>query len=283
MSCAYERATATLKQVGFFYLGKGNRWINFNFTFSWKWKVRTENVSLVTWVSFKEALVRQKPRRTGIGYLVGMDIAGIPLHAYPRHTRFSPKKKISIRVWYGLGTGRVRSGTGWDKTKPKRRRFRVKLKPYLSSSPDSQPLDSLLSNLILSLLYSRFSLSLTSSLHRQCTQFSLSHFFTLPATGDGTEGVIVDLRTCGKLATQGLFSLWIWLWYFFISFLILDLIALIVVWLCGIFVNMLWVCVSVINDNLLIINMYGFVFVGLTCYGLVGIDFSVNNLICYGF
>ena len=46
---------------------------------------------------------------------------------------------------------------------------------------------------------------------------------------------------------------------------------------------MLWVCVSVINDNLLIINMYGFVFVGLTCYGLVGIDFSVNNLICYGF
>jgi hypothetical protein len=63
----------------------------------------------------------------------------------------------------------------------------------------------------------------------------------------------------------------------------LDLIALIVVWVCGIFVNMLWVCVFVINDNLLIINMYGFVFAGLTCYGLMGIDFSVNYLICYGF
>ena len=65
---------------------------------------------------------------------------------------------------------------------------------------------------------------------------------------------------------------------FYDFFLILDLIALIVVWVCGIFVNMLWVCVSVINDN-----MYGFVFALLTCYGLMGIDFSVNNLICYGF
>ena len=42
---------------------------------------------------------------------------------------------------------------------------------------------------------------------------------------------------------------------FLFLFFILDLIALIVVWVCGIFVNMLWVCVFVINDNLLIINM----------------------------
>ena len=67
------------------------------------------------------------------------------------------------------------------------------------------------------------------------------------------------------------------MWYFLISFLILDLIALIVVWVCGIFVNMLCVCIFVINDNLLIINMYGFVFARLTCYGLMGIDFSVNK------
>ena len=53
--------------------------------------------------------------------------------------------------------------------------------------------------------------------------------------------------------------------------MISNLIALIVVWVCGIFVNMLWVCVYVINDN-----MYGFVFALLTYYGLMGIDFSVN-------
>ena len=102
--------------------------------------------------------------------------ACIPL-AYP----FFVKKKNPIQVWYG-------SGTGWDKTKPKRCRFRVKLKPYLSSPPDS-----LLCNPILSLLYSWFSLSLTSSLHRWCTWFSLSHFLTLSVTGDRTEGAIVDL------------------------------------------------------------------------------------------
>jgi hypothetical protein len=53
--------------------------------------------------------------------------------------------------------------------------------------------------------------------------------------------------------------------------MISNLIALIVVWVCGIFVNMLWVYMYVINDN-----MYGFVFALLTCYGLMGIDFSVN-------
>ena len=57
----------------------------------------------------------------------------------------------------------------------------------------------------------------------------------------------------------------------FFFFLISNLIALIVVWVCGIFVNMLWVCVYVINDN-----MYGFVFALLTYYGLMSIDFSVN-------
>ena len=54
----------------------------------------------------------------------------------------------------------------------------------------------------------------------------------------------------------------------FIFLLISNLIALIVVWVCGIFSNMLWVCVSVINDN-----MYRFVFALL----------SVNMLWPYGY
>ena len=57
----------------------------------------------------------------------------------------------------------------------------------------------------------------------------------------------------------------------FFLFLISNLIALIVVWVCAIFVNMLWVCVYLINDNI-----YEFVFALLTYYGLMGIDFSVN-------
>ena len=96
--------------------------------------------------------------------------------------------------------------------------------------------------------------------------------FSLPhSTDDGRWNGRGDCgsETCGEPATRGLPLLW----YFLISFLILDLIALIVVWVCGIFVNILWVCVSVINDNI-----YGFVFALLTCYGLMGIDFSVNML-----
>ena len=93
-------------------------------------------------LSIKEEPVRQKPHRTRTWYLVGMDTVGVPLHA--GCTRFSPKKKISgtglVRVGYGSGMSRVGSDTGRDKTKPKRLRFRVNLKPYLSSPPDSQPL-----------------------------------------------------------------------------------------------------------------------------------------------
>jgi hypothetical protein len=53
---------------------------------------------------------------------VGTYTAGVPLHAYPRRTRFRPKKKFSgtvlVRVRYESGTGRVGSGTGRAKTPP---------------------------------------------------------------------------------------------------------------------------------------------------------------------
>jgi hypothetical protein len=123
---------------------------------------------------------------------------------------FQKKKKKNsdtglVRVEYESGTGRVGSNTGRDKTEPKRHRFRVNLKPIYLLHLDSQPLVlfsttplSLLLLSFLSLLCFRFSLSLTSSLHRRCTRFSLSHFLTLPTTGYGTEG---DLRTCGEPAT----------------------------------------------------------------------------------
>ena len=152
-------------------------------------------------------MVRQKSRRTRTGYLVGMDTAGVPLHAYPRCTRFSPKKKFSVLVWYRSGTGWVRSGMGRDKTKPKRCRFRVNLKPYLSSPPNSQPL-VLFSATRFSLFSALDSLSLTSSLHRWCTRFSLSHFLTLLVTSDETEGAgrsdcgSEDLRRVGNPRTS---------------------------------------------------------------------------------
>jgi hypothetical protein len=57
---------------------------------------------------------------------VGTDTAGVPLHAYPRHTRFQPQKK---KIRYGFGTGRVRYGA-----KPKRRRFRLKTEALFSFS-----------------------------------------------------------------------------------------------------------------------------------------------------
>ncbi len=121
---------------------------------------------------------------------MGTDTAGVALHAYPRRTRFSPKKKFSVPVWYRSGTGWVRSGMGRDKTKPKRRRFRVNLKPYLSSPPNSQPL-VLFSATRFSLYFALDSLSFLLSI------LSVSHFLTPPlvhsvlsfslshSTGDG--------------------------------------------------------------------------------------------------
>jgi hypothetical protein len=133
---------------------------------------------------------------------------------------------------------RVRSGPVRGGIKPSQNGvvLGLKLKPYLAS----QPLDSI--------LYS-FSATRFSLLCSQLSLFSVSHFLTPPpvhsvlsfslphSTGDGRRNGRGNCgsKTCSKPTTRGLPLLW----YFLISFLILDLIALIVVWVCGIFVNML--------------------------------------------
>ena len=55
-------------------------------------------------------------RRHGYGkmYLVGTDTIGVSLHAYPRRTRFLPKKKKinKGRVWAGLKLSKTASLLG---------------------------------------------------------------------------------------------------------------------------------------------------------------------------
>jgi hypothetical protein len=109
---------------------------------------------------------------------------------HPAYPFFAKKKKFPVRVWYRSCTGQVGSGIGRDKTEPKRHRFRVNLKPILSSSPDSQPL----------VLFSATPFSLFSTLDSLSSLLSIlfvSHFLTPPpvhsilsfslpySTGDG--------------------------------------------------------------------------------------------------
>uniref|UniRef100_A0A2N9EMA4 Uncharacterized protein n=1 Tax=Fagus sylvatica TaxID=28930 RepID=A0A2N9EMA4_FAGSY len=98
-------------------------------------------------------------------YLVGTDTVGVPLHAYPRRTRFRPKF-----FWYGFGTGRVRSVP--VRGEAKTASFRLKTEA-------SQPLDS-----ILIFSANRFSLlcslSLTSSTASELGSLSFALCLSLP-------------------------------------------------------------------------------------------------------
>uniref|UniRef100_A0A2N9GSV3 Uncharacterized protein n=1 Tax=Fagus sylvatica TaxID=28930 RepID=A0A2N9GSV3_FAGSY len=117
----------------------------------------------------EEAPVRQKPRRTRTGYLVGTDTAGVPL-CTPGVPVFSQKKKFPVRFWYG--SGRVGSGTGPVRGEAKTASFRLKTEA-------SQPLDS-----ILIFSANRFSLlcslSLTSSTAGELGSLSSALCLSLP-------------------------------------------------------------------------------------------------------
>ena len=169
------------------------------------------------------------------GYCRGT-VACVP-SVYP----FFAKKKISgtglVQVGYGSGTGRVGSNTGRDKTKPKRRHFRVNLKPYLSSPPDSLPLilfsatrfslffafDSLCLSLPHSTADALGSLFLTSSLYRRRATEQKGRLWIW---GLAASRQPEDFPHCGSDCGifWFLFSFWIWLlwlWYGFVVFLLI--------------------------------------------------------------
>ena len=104
----------------------------------------------------------------GYGYCRGTAACVPP--AYP----FSAKKKnFLVRFWYGSGRVQYGFGTGRGKTEPKRRRFKVNLKPIYLLHPilshlfsSATPL-SLFSALDSSTAGALGSLFLTSSLYRR--------------------------------------------------------------------------------------------------------------------
>jgi hypothetical protein len=126
-----------------------------------------------------------------------MDTVGVPLHAYPWRTRFSQKKKKnSIWVWYGSGQVGYGLGTSRTKTKPNGIVLGLNSNPISFLHPILS--HSILSNLIPSLLCSRF--SLFSALDSLC--LSLPHSTGVGQRNGRGDCGSEDLRRAGDSRTS---------------------------------------------------------------------------------